>query len=481
VLARGLKEGRLPNLARLLGGPGLERGQLFPLLAPAPSITFASQASLFTGAHPSRHGIPGNQFFDRFGQHSDGQPRLYAFDAGDTLEVNDAVQVFTEGLASNCLLAPTLYEQLAGRPPAGEAVSSIVIGHMYARGASDWRPPSIVDIARFTKGGGLFGLPSEDFDRQAVERALDALAKDGLPAVFTMYFMGVDHESHAHGPQAQLDYLSRAVDGYVGELWQAVLQSLPAKAAAPFCAVISDHGQVGVPPDDRHSLRLAFPFERELGHLFDALGLDVHDYPGEDPDCDAVVASNGGLAHVYLQNRKGRWADAPDFQRDVLPVAKAFWEAHGSGKYAGELEGTLSAVLVRNVEAQGWEAMYRALTPSGEIVALTDWFGGQAAGLFVDPVHRLDNLAGPRTGDLLLASNGAQGFYFAPPLHGVHGGLGQEESWATLAFGWPDASEGEWAKANTAFVHAIEQRCQAEGGRLPSTADLLTGLLAVIG
>jgi hypothetical protein len=64
------------------------------------------------------------------------------------------------------------------------------------------------------------------------------------------------------------------------------------KKHLPFVVIFSDHGQIHVKADDKHSLRLAFPFEREIGHLFDALGLDVHDYPGEDPNCDAVVASN---------------------------------------------------------------------------------------------------------------------------------------------------------------------------------------------
>jgi hypothetical protein len=91
--------------------------------------------------------------------------------------------------------------------------------------------------------------------------------------------------------------------------------------------------------------------------------LDVHDFPGEDPECDAVVASNGGLAHIYLQNRGAKWGDAPEFERDVLPIAEAIWEAHNSGKHASELKGALSAVLIRDVEKFGWYTPYRRLLP----------------------------------------------------------------------------------------------------------------------
>jgi hypothetical protein len=225
-----------------------------------------------------------------------------------------------------------------------------------------------------------------------------------------------------------------------------------------------------------------------MGHLFDALGLDVHDYPGEDPDCDAVVASNGGLAHIYLQNRRERWADEPEFDRDVLQVGSAFWAAHQTGKYATELEGALTGVLVRNVESSGWYASYQALTPRGEILSLEDWFGdskGQqgvdATGLYADPVHRLGNLASPFVGDLLLISNYTGGYYFGAPITGVHGGLHPEDSAATLAYGFPGSDEVEAGQMRIAVSEAIATRCQAEGGRQPSTADLLTGLLAVLG
>jgi hypothetical protein len=222
-----------------------------------------------------------------------------------------------------------------------------------------------------------------------------------------------------------------------------------------------------------------------MGHLFDALGLDVHDFPGEDPDCDAVVASNGGLAYVYLQNHTGRWADVPDFERDVLPVSQAFWDAHRSGIYAPELEGALAGVLVRNVESGGWYEPYRAVSPQGEILSLEEWFSPDNQGLhfpipqkYADPIHRLDNLVSPYVGDLLLISNYTRGFYFGAPISGIHGGLHPEDSAATLAFGFPGETAEIATRLRIAVDSAIQTRCRAEGGRQPSTADLLTGLLA---
>lgn len=469
VFFPALTAGKLPHMAPLLGNPQMSRGVRMPILAPAPSITFCSQASLFTGAHPNQHGIPGNQFFDRFGE----QTRFYAFDMGDTLEVDDAVKVYANGLAGARLQVPTLYEMMGA-----QGKTAVVAGNMYARGAEKWLKPSLINLARFIKGGNLFGMAPEMYDRHVLDRLVAHLSEHGLPPITTMYFLGLDHTSHKKGPRAQEAYLRQQIDPMVGALWTAVLDT-GVSPDSVLIALVSDHGQIGMPADDAHSLRMAFPFEPELNQFFESLGLDVHDYPGEAPNCDAVMALNGGLAHVYLHNQEARWMDVPKFERDVLPVAKAFWEAHATGAHAPDLEGAVGGVLLRNVMADGWYGRYHALTPQGEIVSLAEWFGCQPAGLYADPVHRLNNLAGPYDGDLIVLSNQADGFYFGKPMRGVHGGLHPAESHATLAFGAPGIDEAAWLGLKRLITKAIYDRCQVEGGRHPTTADLVTGLTAV--
>ena len=74
----------------------------------------------------------------------------------------------------------------------------------------------------------------------------------------------------------------------------------------------------------RLALRRAFPVDREIAALFASLGLNVDDLPDEDEDCQAAVATNGGMAHIYLRRRDGAWFDPPRFAEDVAPVAQAF-------------------------------------------------------------------------------------------------------------------------------------------------------------
>jgi len=243
---------------------------------------------------------------------------------------------------------------------------------------------------------------------------------------------------------------------------------------------VSDHGQIEVIPDDRHSIRLGFPFDQELGHVFEALGLDVHDVPGEDPACDAVVGLNGGLAHVYLQHRQARWADPPRCAEDVLPVAEAFRLMSESGKYEEELQGSLELILVRDAQHEGWRGEYRVYAGDGQTQPLADYLAARAGLGYAGAAHRIRLAASEETGDLILVANGRDGFYFGAPLRGMHGGLYPGESEVVLTFAYPGGSPGEVAWLRETVAGVVADRCANEGGRGPSVADMVPVALALM-
>lgn len=474
VFREALAAGDLPNIERIVGGREGETACHVEALSTAPSITFAAQASIFTGAHPDAHGIPGNECFDRLGCISAGRPRHFGFDVGDTLAVDDAVRVFTDGLASQLLSreTPTLYEITAAR-----GMTSAVVYHMYARGADAWLPPNVVDIARFTKGPGRLGLEAAAYDAKMLDRLIERLDAGYSPDVLTVYFMGLDHHSHAHGPASQPIYLRETVDPQIGRLIGA-LKARGMLAGALF-VLVSDHGQVEAIPDDRHSIRLGFPFDRELGHLFEALGLDVHDVPGEDPNCDAVVGLNGGLAHVYLQRKSGRWADPPCYE-EVLRVAEAFHQMNATGKYEDELQDSLELILARDAEHEGWQGEYRVYLDNGATQSFADYLAARPELDYPDAAHRIRLAASAMTGDLILIANGREGFYFGAPTRGVHGGLLRGESEAVLTFAYPAGDKAEIAWLRETVASVIARRCADEGGRAPSVADMTPAVLALM-
>jgi hypothetical protein len=473
-----LVKGDLPHIERIVGGRDGAMACHVDALSTAPSITFAAQASIFTGQHPCAHGIPGNESFDRLGRISEGRPRHFGFDVGYTLAVDDAVAVFTgDGLASQLLSSetPTLYEIASER-----GLTSTVVHHMYARGADAWLRPDIVDIARLTKGKGALGLEAGEYDAGMLDRLIAHLDEGNRPDVLTTYFMGLDHHSHVHGPSSQLAYLREVIDPQIGRLLDAL--AAQEMLENTLFVLVSDHGQTEIVADDRHAIRLGFPFDRELGHVFSALGLDVHDIPGEDPACDAVMGLNGGLAYVYLQHRAGRWADPPRYAEDVLPVAQAFFDMNALGSYDDELQGSLELILVRDAAPSGvhedWQGEYRAYLGSGRTQPFADYLATHPELDYPDAVNRIRLTASVGTGDLILIAK--EGFYFSTPMTGMHGGLLRGESEVVLTFAWPDGSADEIVWLRETVAGTVADRCADEGDRQPSVADMMPAALALM-
>ncbi len=466
VLRAALQANQVPNIQRLLG-PQNQHGYVGHLIAPAPSVTFAAQASLITGAHPNAHDVPGNQFFDRFGVHHNGKPRWFAFDLGETWEVDDAIAVFTRGLAARCLGARTIYERVGSR-----GWTSAVFGHMYANGADHWDPLPPTLLARLNFRHAPLGATPAEVDQHTVRQALAYLNEHPLPNLLTVYLMGLDYHSHQTGPDEQQAYLAQVVDPLIGHLHAAVDAVRP-RSIEPLWVLAADHGQTAVVPDDEHSLRLHFPFEQEIKPLFTALGLDVLDHPGEGSRCDAVMALNGGMAGIYLRQPQHPWHEPPDFQNLVLPLAQRIWEAHRHGNPAPALQHSVAAVLVRSVESEGWHAPYHWLTPEGTVLPLNE---APFPPSWVDPLPRLTALASPLTPDILVVARVEAGYYFGPPHAGVHGGLDAPSSQAALALAWPRANRAAWEPVREAFLRGIQRRTALEGDREPSVADLVHGL-----
>ncbi len=471
VLSEALAQNRVPHLAHLLGGHKLTRGVQIPAVSTGNSTTFCAQASLFTGAHPKDHGIQGNQFLNRFGTFENDRPRRLGLDSGDILAFDDAFRVFASGFAAEQLRTATVYERYRSL-----GMRSVVAGNMYATGADHWIRPSFWRTGMMIKGKGPLKVQPQDCDRYVVKQLIKHIEQHGLPQIVTSYFMGIDKVSHDGGPAAQMAYLVNYIDPLVGELWRCIEAHLPADGEL-FVSIFSDHGQSEVTNDSDHALRIAPPFKDDLVYLLQAWKRNLYRGPWQRLETtDVFMGINGGCATVYLRNLHGSWADVPDFGRDILPVAYAFWEGHRWGTYGPKLQHALAAVFVRNVQKFGWDAPYQALTPDGSIISLEEWFAEHAEGTFVDPVNRLQNLASPLASDVLLLPNTDGGYYFGEPHAGNHGGLHPDESYATLFYGWPGAAEADWHEVKHHISAAIEARCQEENGRQPSVADMLTGV-----
>lgn len=457
----------VPNLNRILHG---ENGNAVPAHVPAlsvaPSITFAAQATIFTGRFPKGHRVHGNECFDRLGVLEEGIERHFGFSVGDTLSVDDALQVFTDDLADQLLSddVETIYESAAR-----QGKTSLVAYNMYSRGADHVLYPSVVDIARFTKGPGFLGMDKGDFDGKMLDELDERLTDiDDRPDLLTTYFLELDHYSHEHGPNFQGDYVRETLDPQLGRLLE-VLEKHDLRRNTLFC-VVSDHGHIETRGRDKDSIQIGFMRDKELTPLFTEMGYDLLDYPMERHGVDAVAALNGGMAHVFLCDRQDRnWEKPPPFS-EVKAIAEAFHRMNQEGTFREELQGTLELILVRNAEDNGWDAPYRVYEGNGNLREFSDWIEDHDHLNYSDPVNRIRQCRSRWSGDLILETKAEDGIYFGSTGYkGTHGSLRAPDSESVLSFGYPS---GEVNSLKETVEATVQERCERENDREPSIADM---------
>jgi predicted AlkP superfamily pyrophosphatase or phosphodiesterase len=281
------RDGRLPSFQRIF-----TRALWFDNASSVlPSVTMAAQASIFTGTQPARHGVPGNQWFDR----SAGRLIDYMTPGGVVCAYGLTVRGVagcSGGLANGHLLAPTIYEA------AGQAgLTSAVYFSEYWKGAARVTPPSITEMLGF-----LAGSPMDwrAFDSEMAGRAITDLKLRGLPSLVTLYFSGADGIAHKEGIAGQVRYLSGTVDPLLGHILDAIEWLDPLWREHILFVLVSDHGRTDLAPNSE-DLTLKTDLQAAL-------------------PAGATVAENGGMAYIYL-DRPGL-VDLPKLAAALVRDAK---------------------------------------------------------------------------------------------------------------------------------------------------------------
>ncbi len=303
--------GGMPQLERLFGravwGQGFSSALYFESATTiAPSVTMSGQASLFTGAYPGAHGVPGDSWFDRDRAAgvdyftSDGVTCIFDF----SLLGGSGCK---GGLANGHLTSPTIYEWASAADR-----TSVVMYNPYWKGATRAVLPSVLDALAVLQGSTL---DFEYFDRDMAARAIAELREHGRPALLTIYFAGADLEGHASGTGAAIDYLARVIDPLLGSILDAIEQIDSDWQSNTLFIFSADHGRTDTfaTPGD----------ELALGRIADALAS-----AGFDAE-HAFVSNEGGLAHIYLRPEGASWSEAPEvagLRAAAEPLAAALSE-----------------------------------------------------------------------------------------------------------------------------------------------------------
>lgn len=478
-----LAAGRLPRIAALLGEP-TDDPEVFAhgytpsgTLSILPSTTYAAWTSVFTGEPVARHGIPGNEWFDR---------ETVQFVAPAPVSVTgygDAARVYTEDLVGEWTTVPTLFERAGVR-----SYATLVAQH---RGADLLIQPdlSLLQDLVTALAAGLSGNGDADFDtyraldEMGVQRTLDAFEEYGLPDLQVVYFPGVDLYTHLaeHALAEQNDYLGTVVDPAVGRLLDAYGDRLD------YVFFVADHGHTPTLDTDRHALGSGG--DDEPPTVLEHYGFRVRPFERDtsEDDFQAVFAYQGAFAYLTLADRSTcpnagdvcDWSRPPRMEEDVLEAVHAFDRATRDGHPAPELRGTLDLIFAR--EPRGIEPAEPFRVWDGDrLVPVGEYLAANPRPDLLDLEARLDALAagplGHRVGDVLLLSRYRfedpieQRFYFSNLYRSWHGSPSAQDSEILWVLAHPQHS-GE----------ALRERTRRIAGPTPSQLDVTPLLLDLLG
>jgi predicted AlkP superfamily pyrophosphatase or phosphodiesterase len=314
---------KIPNLRRLVK----EGVFATNVTGVEPTVTYPSHTTMVTGVSPARHGIYNNTPFDPFGKNQAGW-YWYAEDIKvPTLwdAVNKAGGITASVDWPVSVSAPINYNIVqfwrAGTPDDSKLIRALSTPGLLAEAESKLGP--------YPDGNDY------SIDSDGVRARFNAyILETRKPRFQTVYFGGLDHEEHQHGPySAEANAGLERIDGYVGAVRAAAEKAGGGRA---IICVVSDHG---FSPTKR---------ELRLNAAMREAGLIEVDGAGKLKSWHAFAWGAGGSAAVMLKDQNDK--EARDKAREVLRRLVADPESGLLKFYEGEesrrLEGFPNAAFI---------------------------------------------------------------------------------------------------------------------------------------
>ncbi|MEK7751694.1 MAG: alkaline phosphatase family protein, partial [Acidobacteriota bacterium] len=366
------------NFRRILGEPrgtwGYERTVVFRGATTVfPTVTFAAQASIFTGVYPRRHGITGNRWHDRLGASCTldtivdyvglsplgtflcVQSCIYGHGIGEACARLDFLELAKcdckAGMANKHLLAPTVYDAAL---QAGKSAAVIFNMYFKSHAGLHYKAPNLGDTAWFVIGEAerkklgwiapdIFALTK--YDGEAIDEAEELVTGKRLPDILTIYLPGFDVIGHNYGLLKAIDYLAEKLDTKIGEFLRKLDVNYPNWTENTLFVITSDHGRTEVSTNcEGVGTGVEMALKRE--------GFDPQIQP---PDRRNVqIGWNDGMAHIYVRGMDSRWVSPPS-EVDVLRVAQVLADDAGQGR---ALETYVGAVAYRRKFRSNYEVRF---------------------------------------------------------------------------------------------------------------------------
>jgi predicted AlkP superfamily pyrophosphatase or phosphodiesterase len=280
--------------------------------ASAPTVTWPNHTTLVTGVKPARHGVVGNDYYDR------DQRRRVALILDPEFDKEQIIKV------------PTVYDVAKAK-----GLTTAAVRWPASRNAKDldWQMPEVganellhkyttPALVKECQAAGVWadGEPTSSGDRdlyivsdETATRVFKHILHMHRPNLALLHVIHVDHTEHVSGPRSPEAYAAiRAADEQVREIWELLKCEFAGQATL---VVVSDHG--------------FSPIEHTIlpnVTLRDAGLVEVHDKKVTGGAVHVVV--QGGSALIYVLDRPRR-------AEIIETIKRSFAGSPGIGKVVG--------------------------------------------------------------------------------------------------------------------------------------------------
>jgi predicted AlkP superfamily pyrophosphatase or phosphodiesterase len=278
--------------------------------ASTPTVTWPNHTTLVTGVPPARHGVVGNNYYDR------ATGKKVTLISDPVFDKDRIVKV------------PTLYDRAKA---AGMTTAAIRWPATRNAHALDWTIPDVKTtelLRKYTTPSLLTECPAAGLDLFAEDkenhfavapakptdenctRVLNFILREHRPRFALLHLINVDHTEHLKGPRSPEAYAAvKAADNQVRQVWEELQRDFPGRATL---FVVSDHGFSPIQ-------RMILP-----NVILRKAGLAE----GKGKKNPVQVVSQGGSALLYVRNDSNR-------SEIIAKVRKAFTGIQGVSKVIG--------------------------------------------------------------------------------------------------------------------------------------------------
>lgn len=279
--------------------------------AVTPTVTWPNHTTLVTGVAPAKHGVVGNNYFDR---ESGKRVTLISDPVFDKDQIVKVPTIYDVAKADGLKTAAIRWPATRNAQSLDWTMPDVGTGKLLQQ----YSTPSLVaecehaglTLDQFSKDKAA-GNSREGLDA-VYTRAFNLILREHHPNLALLHIINVDHMEHLRGPQSDEAYAAiKENDELVGEVWAELKRDFPGRATL---FVVSDHG---FSPINR--LILPNVILKNAGLLKESEA---------KRNGDVYVLPQGGSAFIYIRNEEKR--------KELLrQVRKAFTGVEGVNKVMG--------------------------------------------------------------------------------------------------------------------------------------------------